>query len=61
MSQLTNEQLQLLTMLNKARLTITQEFKNNVQPSGKVLLKELLLLEVVMMENKYKEHLGELM
>lgn len=60
MSNLNNEQLQMLTVLNETRLALTNEFKSSANPSRDVIFRELLKLEVFMMENKYKEQFTEL-
>jgi hypothetical protein len=61
MSRLSEDQLQLLDVLNRIRLTLTNEFKNHSNPSPSVFFKELMRLEVVLMENKNKEDLDRLM
>lgn len=61
MSRLTEEQLSLLDAINKIRLTLTNEFKNHTHPSAGVFFKELMRLEVLLMENKNKEDLDRMM
>ena len=58
MARLTQDQLSLLTEINGVRLALTEEFKRQENPSSDSFLRELLKLEVLMMENKSKEHLG---
>jgi len=57
MTNLTQDQLKILTELNNVRLAISTEFKSNEEPSAEVVMRELLKMEVLMMENKNKEHL----
>ena len=61
MTQLNNHQLKLLTELNGIRLSITQQFKSKESPDPGGFLQDLLKLEVLLMENKNKEHVGELL
>lgn len=49
--------MQLLDVLNKIRLTITNEFKGKSNPNANVMFRELLRLEVVLMENRNKDDL----
>lgn len=60
MSNLSNDQLLLLDQLNHTRLALLKHFKAHVQPDPGSFLHELLKIEVLTMENKYKEHLKEL-
>lgn len=49
--------MQLLDVMNKIRLSITNEFKGKSNPNANVMLRELLRLEVVLMENRNKDDL----
>lgn len=49
--------MQLLDILNKIRLAITKEFKEKSNPNADVLLREVMRLEVVLMENRNKDDL----
>ena len=59
MSELKEQQLQFLDELNKIRLTITKEFKQNPNPSISIMFNQLLKLEVLLAENKEKEDLSK--
>lgn len=61
MSELTNNQLQLLHQLNLVRIALTKEFKNKTYPSTHEFFKHLLKLEILLMENKNKEPLSLLL
>ena len=43
--------------MNKIRLAVTKEFKEKSSPNANVMLRELMRLEVVLMENRNKEDL----
>lgn len=49
----------MLDMLNKTRLALNNEVRSNVNPSQTVILHQLLQLEVLMMENKYKQNFSD--
>jgi hypothetical protein len=49
MTQLTNDQLKILTEINSVRLAVSNEFRNAESPSSEIMLRELLRLEVLLM------------